>query len=334
MNLMKYKWFYLLFSLVLIGVGLVSLIRWGLKPDIDFTGGSLLELRFMQSVNSSGQEQFADGQDLAGESQPPDQQGFTNPDGSSESFSPTNKLDRSLVRQAVGQVYDLDSIQSAGQDQLILRGQPISNEQKEQALSALREFYPEVQEVSFETVGPTLGRELIIKTVIAVAIVAAIIILYVWKQFKLLKFGISAVLAMFHDSLILIGSFSLLGHFFGMEVDVLFVTALLTTLSFSIHDTIVIYDRIRELLKKYPKLEFAQTANLAVFETLARSINNSVTIIVTLTALVLLGGETIRSFAVALLIGAVAGTYSSTFVAVPLLIVWDELAEKISNLRS
>ena len=114
----------------------------------------------------------------------------------------------------------------------------------------------------------------------------------------------------------------------GVEVDVLFVTALLTTLSFSIHDTIVVYDRIRELRKKHPRYDLEEVANVAVLETLGRSINNSVTIIVMLLALVVLGGETIHWFAVALLVGAITGTYSSTFTAVPILLVWEEKSKK------
>ena len=129
---------------------------------------------------------------------------------------------------------------------------------------------------------------------------------------------------MLHDSLILIGAFSLLGHFFDVEVDVLFVTALLTTLSFSIHDTIVVYDRIRELKRKHPRSGLEEIANAAVLETLSRSINNSMTIIIMLLSLVVLGGDTIRWFSVALLIGAITGTYSSTFTAVPLLLEVDQ----------
>lgn len=127
---------------------------------------------------------------------------------------------------------------------------------------------------------------------------------------------------MFHDSIVLIGLFSLFGRFFGTEVDVLFVTALLTTLSFSVHDTIVVFDRIRENRKKHPTADFTTLVDASVLETLSRSINNSMTIIIMLLVLVLLGGETIRWFAVALLIGAVTGTYSSTFTAAPLVVEW------------
>jgi preprotein translocase subunit SecF len=152
--------------------------------------------------------------------------------------------------------------------------------------------------------------------------------LYLTFQFKELRFGISAVLAMVHDSLILISAFSWLGFLMGVEVDVLFVTAVMTTLSFSVHDTIVVFDRIRELRRNNPRVEFETLVNTAVLQTLARSLNNSMTIIIMLLALVLLGGDTIRWFAVALLIGAITGTYSSTFTAVPLLLVWEEFKTK------
>jgi len=138
---------------------------------------------------------------------------------------------------------------------------------------------------------------------------------------------------MFHDSFILIGSYSILGHFFGAEVDFLFVTALLTTLSFSVHDTIVVFDRIREI-GKGDREATPDVANRALTETMVRSLNNSFTIIFMLMALLLLGGTTIKWFAVALLVGTILGTYSSPFVAVPLLVTWDTLTDLLKNMRS
>ena len=136
------------------------------------------------------------------------------------------------------------------------------------------------------------------------------------------------MLAMLHDSLILIGLYSLFGHLWGAEVDFLFVTAVLTILSFSVHDTIVVYDRIREIQKKSDQ-DIKHLANVALTETMVRSFNNSMTIIFMLLALVLLGGSTIKWFAVALLLGTISGTYSSPFVAVPILVTWDELESKL-----
>lgn len=191
-------------------------------------------------------------------------------------------------------------------------------------LSLEKETGGNLTEIRFENVGPTVGPETLKRTIYALIISTLAILCWVAYQFKNLKFGVSATLATLHDSLILIGSFSILGHFFGAELDFLFVTALLTILSFSVHDTIVVFDRIREK-RKTSYLELSELANTAVSETMVRSINNSFTIIFMLLALILLGGDTIRWFAVALLIGTVSGTYSSPFVAVSILVTWDEI---------
>lgn len=190
------------------------------------------------------------------------------------------------------------------------------------------------KELRFEVVGPSIGPELIKKTLYALSISAGLILLWVAIQFKSIKFGISATLATLHDSLILIGGFSLLGHFFNVEIDFLFVTAVLTILSFSVHDTIVVYDRIREKSKKYDPAfgsDVTKIANSALTETMVRSLNNSFTIIFMLLALVLMGGDSVKWFAVALLIGTISGTYSSPFVAVPILVTWEELEKKFKK---
>ncbi len=288
-NVMKYSYLFFAISLFFLIPGIVSLLLWGLRPSVDFTGGSLLEIQ------------------------------LTNPHAETYTQE-TSGVDPSL--------YQFESLQKSGDNQYIIRGTELNNDQKDQVIAALNQNWGEVTLLRFESVGPVLGRELLVKTFIAIAIVSAMITFYVWWKFDELKYGVSAVLAMFHDSLILLGSFSLLGHFFHVEVDVLFVTALLTTLSFSVHDTIVVYDRIREKLKKVHGVQFADVVNAAVLETMGRSLNNSITIIVMLLTLVLLGGSTIRWFATALLIGSVTGTYSSTFTAAPLLLLWEELAAK------
>ncbi len=282
---MKYKPVFFGISLFFLIPGIVSLVLFGLKPSIDFTGGSLIEIK-MSNINA----------------QMPNV----------EDFSTT----------------EISSLQKSGEDTYILRGKEMTNDQKDVLVADLESKVGEVELLRFETVGPTLGAELLQKTFVAIFLVSGVITLYVWWKFDELKYGVSAVLAMFHDSLILLGSFSLLGHFMGVEVDVLFVTALLTTLSFSVHDTIVVYDRIREKRKKISGVKYVDIVNAAVIETLGRSINNSITIIVMLLSLALLGGATIRWFSVALLIGAVTGTYSSTFTAAPLLLLWDDLVKK------
>lgn len=289
MNLLKYKWIFFSISALILIPGLVSLILFGLKPGLDFVGGSLLEVSLPEQSDEVNSQEVFD-------------QLKTN--------------------------YSLESVVASKENQLIIRGEELSNQQKDDLVKQLSEKYGQVEEIKFETVGPTLGKELLVKTIMAVILVAFFTVLYVWYEFKDFSFGICAILGMFHDSFILLGVFSLLGKFVQVEVDVLFVTAILTTLSFSIHDTIVIFNRIKELKKKHYQEKFVTVANVAVLENLARSINNSITIILMLLALVVLGGETIRWFSVALLIGAIIGTYSSTFVAVPLLTVWQERKKK------
>jgi preprotein translocase subunit SecF len=187
-----------------------------------------------------------------------------------------------------------------------------------------------IVEERLERVGPTIGPELVKKTIYGLVISMSAILLWIAYQFKNMKFGISATVATIHDILVLVGVYSIVSHFTGAEVDFLFVTALLTVISFSVHDTIVVYDRIRELHKKSGE-DIKELANHALSETMTRSINNSFTIIFMLVALILMGGETTKWFSVALLIGTVSGTYSSPFVAVPILVTWDELQKKFKK---
>src|SRR3989344_3269847 len=182
-----------------------------------------------------------------------------------------------------------------------------------------------------ESVGPVLGRELLIKAAVAAGVAIIGILLFIAYSFRNFTYGIAAVVALIHDVLVVFGSFSLLGYFFGVEVDTLFVTAFLTTMSFSVHDTIVVFDRIREYGKKGERLTFTERADTALTETMGRSLTNSATIIFMLLALVLLGGETIRWFAVALLIGPISGTYSSPFVATPVLLFLHKRMFKLSQ---
>lgn len=201
---------------------------------------------------------------------------------------------------------------------------------REAIKTSLQKLAGGADELRFETIGPTVGPELVKKTVYAMLIAAGGILLWVAIQFKSLKFGVSAVLAMFHDSLVVIGTYSLLGHFFGAEVDLLFVTALLTILSFSVHDTIIVYDRIRESKKGFGT-DLYDLANKATSETMVRSLNNTFVVVFMMVALLLLGGSTIRWFVATLLIGTISGAYSSPFVAVSILVTWDELQKKFKK---
>jgi len=282
-NFMKYKKIYFLVSGILLVPGIISLLAFGLKPSIDFTGGALWEIKLEQEIG-------------------------------------TNQLE-----------FEFSSVQKTGENALLFKMKAIGEEEKNEIKNKLAESFGEIEEIRFETVGPTLGRELLTKTLIAVFLAAGFILAYIAYQFKDKMYGVCAILAMFHDTLILLGIFSILGKIFGIEVDTLFVTAVLTILSFSVHDTVVTYDSIRNAVKKNPKTEFSELINIAINQTLIRNLNNSLTIIFMLLALILLGGATIRFFVLALLIGTVAGTFSSTFIATPLLLVWKSLEERLKR---
>jgi preprotein translocase subunit SecF len=287
---MKYRKIYFAISGILIAVGIYSLINWGLKLGVDFTGGAVLEYRIK------------------------------------DDFS-TEKINEALQKED----YELSSVQSTAEHTYLFRFPPLQASDEVKITSIIDENTEgEVDKLRFETVGPAIGPELVTKTIYAIALASFGILLWVAIQFKSLKFGTSAVIAMLHDSFILISSFSLLSKFASAEVDFLLVTALLTTLSFSVHDTIVVYDRIRESQKKYGG-EIYDLANRALTETMVRSLNNSFTIAFMLLALVLLGGITVRWFAAALLIGTILGTYSSPFVAVPLLVTWEEVEKRFKK---
>lgn len=221
---------------------------------------------------------------------------------------------------------DIDSLNFSGKTATV-KLRLISQEEKNKFEAEIKKIDPGVKDLQFETVGPILGKELIQKTIIAIILSSLSLLLFIGIKFKDFSFGVSAVLAMFHDAFILIGAFSILGHFFGAELDALFVTAILTTLSASVHDTVVTFDRIRELKHKNFRIEWVDLANQAVSEVIVRSINNSMTIIFMLLSLVVLGGSTTRWFSMALLIGVICGTYSSTAVAIPL-VLWFKRKQK------
>lgn len=277
---MKYLWLYFAISLAVLIPGTYSLLAHGLKPAIDFTGGTTIVWQ----------------------------------------VSADEVALRSAAEQAGLAIQDLRQQNNVW----TITATPTSQE----VYRSFRSRFSDAQELSFDTVGPSLGAELIQKTLTAIILSATLILLYVAYRFQNIKFGVSAILAMLHDTLVLLGVFSLLGYYYGVAVDTLFVTALLTILSFSVHDTIVVFDRIRELKKKYAYLDFDEIVNRAVLETMGRSLNNSLTIIFMLLTMYLLGGETTKWFIFALLVGTISGTYSSTFTAAPLLIVWDKLSRR------
>lgn len=230
---------------------------------------------------------------------------------------------------------EVGSIQPSDKQTYLLRLKPINKDQNAKLEAALKEKFGEIQELRFETVGPSVGQETTINALKAVAVASLAIVAYVALAFRKIpkpysswKFGVCAVIALIHDILVVFGLFSLFGHFFRVEIDTLFITALLTIMGFSVHDTIVVFDRIRENLKKMPGETFGSVVNASILQTMARSMSTSLTVLLTLFALVLFGGETIRWFIVALLIGVTSGTYSSVFNAAPLLVLWEERSKK------
>lgn len=284
----KYIWLYALISLFVLVPGIYSLVRYGFRPSIDFAGGSLVEYRTSAGVTTAAVQDAAKDAGI-----------------------------------------DIVSLQKSGNQAFIVR----MKQEPQEKLFLLTQGIEQRASVSAtavrnETVGPVLGQELLSKTLFAAVLAASAILAYVAWAFKNIRFGVAAVIALLHDLLVVLGSFSLLGHFLGVEVDTLFVTAFLTTMSFSVHDTIVVFDRIREYTKRDRNRSFEEICDIALTETMNRSLTNSFTIIFMLVALVLMGGETVKWFVIALLIGTVSGTYSSPFVATPVLLLWHRWEHK------
>jgi preprotein translocase subunit SecF len=292
-DFMGHWWIYAIISGSIIIPGTFYLIKYGLKPSIDFTGGTILEVSLPETATVSAE----------------------------------------LIQMSAPQDIQVSTVQNTGPNTYLVRSKTTTKDQNEaykiKIASASGNLDKNlIKELRYETVGPVLGAELLNKTYYAVILTAIAIMLYLAYQFKNIKYGVSAIISMFHDSLVLLSVFAILGHHLGIEVDTLFVTAMLTTLSFSVHDTVVVYNRIRESQRKFPSVSYLTIVNKSITETLARSINNSMTIIFMLLALVLFGGDTIRYFVLALLVGTITGTYSSPFVAGPLIIAWDRVFDK------
>lgn len=290
MNLMgpKKKWWFIISGAVILP-GILSLIFWGLKFGIDFKGGMLLELKTQKSNVKTEEMQ--------------------------EVLKPLNLPAFSIV--------------STGTSTFLLKTAPIEKENIDKIKEVLKNKFGETEELRYETVGPVVGRDLKIKAIWATVLACIAIILYIAFVFRgvpkpqsSFKFGLCAIFALVHDIFVLAGVFAILSHFLGYEIDSYFITALLTVLGFSVNDTIVVFDRIRENLRQNPGVAFEEVANDSINQTLARSINTSLTVVFVLLALFLLGGETIKPFVLALLIGIITGTYSSIFNATPLLVVW------------
>jgi preprotein translocase subunit SecF len=283
----KRYWFFGL-SLLLIVPGIAALAVWGLPLAIDFTGGSLLEVRF---------------------------EGAQVP-------APAQVVDL-YMELGLGEPL----VQSAAQAEIIARSRTLDESERAELVRQMQDqFGGTVTLLRFESVGPAVGAEVTRRAAGAVGLAALGILAYITYAFRSVpgayRYGLAAIVAMLHDVAVVLGLAAILGHFFGWEIDALFLTALLTIIGFSVHDTIVVFDRIRENQRLHRRLQYELLVNHSIVQTLDRSINTQLTVMLTLLALLLFGGVTTRRFVTILLIGILSGTYSSIFNAAQLLVVW------------
>ncbi len=295
--------YWLSFSAIIVALAITAIAVWGLRFGIDFTGGSVLEVRYDQNRPV------------------------------------TEKVKESLSPLGLNNLI----IQPVGDNQVKLRFQEVDEAKHQEILSKLSELSPKVdgqvvfEELRYDSVGPSVGRDLRSRAMTAIILVILAIIAYVAWAFRKVsqpvsswKYGVCAVIALFHDVIILLGFFALLGRYYGYQIDISSVAALLTILGYSVNDTIVVFDRTRENLFR-TRQSFADTVNLSLNQTLTRSIYTSLTTMLTLVAIVIFGGASIRNFAVALSIGVFFGAYSSIFIASPLLVVWNDWSNRKSK---
>lgn len=297
MNIVGHRRVFLIISAVTIAICLLAILIFGFRLSIEFTGGSKLEI---------------------------------------ESAS-TQKIDDNIIRNSFkSENIEVVSIQRNSDKNVVVRTNTISDDQKNKILARFNESKVNVKEVSFDTLGPTIGGEARSNAIKAVGIAIVAITLYIAFAFRKVskpvsswKFGISAIVALAHDVVVVLGVFALAGQLLGIEIDTLFITAILTIMGFSVHDTIVVFDRIREnLIKNVHNESFEMVVNRSFNETLARSLNTSITVVLVLLALLLFGGESIRWFIIAFLVGMIVGTYSSIFIASAILVEWYHANQK------
>jgi preprotein translocase subunit SecF len=219
-------------------------------------------------------------------------------------------------------------VQMSSADTVLIRAKEMDSATRTKIEDALQSRYGSLTELSFASVGPSVGAEVTRAAVIAVAMAALGILIYIWFAFRQVpnafRYGTAAIIAMLHDVLVVLGLEPISGFAFGWEADSLFLTALLTVIGFSVHDTIVVFDRIRENMIRHRGEDFERIVNHSIIQTLDRSINTQLTVMFTLLAMVMFGGVTIRHFVTILLLGVLSGTYSSIFNASPILVVWEK----------
>ena len=296
MNIVEKRKIYFIFSGIMIVLGVIAIILFGLKFSIDFTGGTKIEFRIQ---------------------------------------NPESRIkNEDIKKEFEAQKILVHRIETISQDTFRIQTEPIDQKKKNAIISNLNK-QGKVVEKSFETIGPTIGRETQTNALKAVLIASLAISIYVAFAFRTVskpvsswKYGVTTIITLLHDALIMVGLFAILGAIFNVEIDSLFITALLTIMGFSVHDTIVVFDRIRENLRKNIDLKFPVVVNNSLMETLNRSLNTSITVLIVLFALFLFGGESIRWFVVALIAGITIGTYSSIFNAAQILVEWYEWDKK------
>ncbi len=299
MNIIKNRYLYFLISLLVIIPGIVFMVlHWTstgegpLKLGIDFRGGSLLEVQFSGTL-------------------------------------PTTESINSLYGQFSTAAEPIANpvIQPLGTNAYSIRSAPMSDATEGKLLDAMKTSTGEtVTVLNFTSVTASIGAEVTRAAGIAILLAAAAILLYIWFAFRgvehPIRYGTAAIIAMFHDVFVVLGVEAMLGYFLHWEADALFLTAVLTVIGFSVHDTIVVFDRIRENANIYRRVDYETMVNHSIVQTLDRSINTQLTVMFTLFALALFGGDSIRHFVIILLVGIFSGTYSSIFNASPILVVW------------
>jgi len=294
MNIIKYRWIWYLLSTLMIGGSILAVLVLGLKEGIDFSGGSLIVLRFN------------------GERPTPLQ--------AEPVLAPLN----------LGEIV----IQPVGDKDLSFRTKALDEDVHQKFLAVFKEKYPDLIEMRFDSIGPVIGQELRSKSIIALIVVFLAILIYIAYAFRKVsvpiaswKYGVITALTAFHDVAVPIGVFAILGRLHGTEIGTSFVAAILTVMGFSIHDTIVVLDRVRENLGKTSGI-FEDIVNRSLNQTIVRSINTTVATLLALIAVYLFGGESIHDFSLTLIIGIAVGAYSSIFISAPLLVTFHKFALK------
>ena len=285
--------YFFIISFLVIAPGIFFLVsNGGLNTGIDFKGGSSMTISFPESISVSQTEIINSINDIG---------------------------------------YSDSTIQNLGKNSFFLRTTELNDEEKSTIEKKLIDnFSPESSSIitSYDLVSPVVANETVAAAGWAVLAAVIGIFIYIWWAFRNLpspfRYGIAAIIALIHDSIIVIGSFAILGEFLGIEISTMFLVALLTIIGYSVNDTIVVFDKIRENVLIYTNRTFPEIVNLSISETLGRSLNTSFTLLLTLLALLLFGGATIREFLYVLIIGVIAGTYSSIAIASQILVVWDQ----------